>query len=747
MRHSIIAVLAATFFASPAHSQSAAPDAAAPKPDPLVATIADCAHQGLEIVMLMTGPDCVARTKGPKKKTSDVPFGIADLDARCKDDNERRKLGPEIIKQVVRYADEQKQPIAPSGIRIIGAIFCDRLDLEGLDLPYSLVLDHSAFAAHLSGRNLKIRSDFSLDGSFLLWGLNLGRARIDGGFYARSSLIASITVADTEIKGSWHQQASLVSGNAIFRGLTLAGDMYFIGTGLTRLSLQASNIRGGLNLVLSEARCTYNIRENRLGFAYAHKFGLGRMERFDDTGEVVAADKPGTDLAWWSKKFPREFTWDAPSLEQKDIKLLNEMLQSPALKSLLKRGLLNIKKGMARAKADGQTNAKVDGCASWGKGDDAEFYFVNNRVDAEVCLSSFGWFEPHDKLKSTIFSLNGTSISGALTLDLWDKPPETKNDLTRNHRLEAFGVSAALFIFDFTDNKHQYAAYLDGLKFNQVYNYESKCIFPSTDADSPTLKHAVTPPSARDVKDLLEKNKAWSLQPFTAFAAAFENVGADASDLRIERKTTELCRKTAQWLPFVSCRYSPAAVKTAAAASPSSAAMTVSPSSVASDFGEVISISFGWLLYGLADHGVRPGKVFWPLLIVMVVFFLLFWYALKIIGFEPKEKEDKHAKPHAPWPLGPLFLFDRLIPLYKIREEHYAVARYFRKATSAEINEAEQGRPRQLRQMRYLWTTWWVSPASDAEKEHAERWLVVLRVVGAVLAVFLGAAIASLTRG
>jgi hypothetical protein len=43
--------------------------------------------------------------------------------------------------------------------------------------------------------------------------------------------------------------------------------------------------------------------------------------------------------------------------------------------------------------------------------------------------------------------------------------------------------------------------------------------------------------------------------------------------------------------------------------------------------------------------------------------------------------------------------------------------------------------------MRYLGKTYFVWPAGDAELRRAEKWLVVLRIIGVIFTVFLLAAI------
>jgi hypothetical protein len=104
---------------------------------------------------------------------------------------------------------------------------------------------------------------------------------------------------------------------------------------------------------------------------------------------------------------------------------------------------------------------------------------------------------------------------------------------------------------------------------------------------------------------------------------------------------------------------------------------------IVSAFGDWIMITFDWGLYLLADHGLRPAKVVWSVLVALVAFAALFWLRLGIVGFEPKRKEPGQSSETPPdvWPISLLFLFDRLIPLYQIREEHYAISKFYRRAT------------------------------------------------------------------
>ena len=180
---------------------------------------------------------------------------------------------------------------------------------------------------------------------------------------------------------------------------------------------------------------------------------------------------------------------------------------------------------------------------------------------------------------------------------------------------------------DFTDNARRYVTYLDGLKFNQVHTASVNCEFQrdqegaaGTNPNAPNsgLLQQPSLPSVQDVMRWLEKNGSRSSQPFSAFVEAFEHAGADASDLKIARKSADLCEATARWLTFLKCRE---------ARPPRSRepAPTLKEADVFQSVGRAIavipvflSLGFQWTLYALADHGIRPGKVVWWVIGVLI---------------------------------------------------------------------------------------------------------------------------------
>jgi hypothetical protein len=91
-----------------------------------------------------------------------------------------------------------------------------------------------------------------------------------------------------------------------------------------------------------------------------------------------------------------------------------------------------------------------------------------------------------------------------------------------------------------------------------------------------------------------------------------------------------------------------------------------------------------------------------------------------------------------------LFLFDRLIPLYNIRKEHYAINQVYRRATARETSECTASPDGPPYPMYCYGQKLMVCPAGDEKLAQFETWLVVLRLIGVVLAVFLLAAIRTL---
>jgi hypothetical protein len=414
----------------------------------------------------------------------------------------------------------------------------------------------------------------------------------------------------------------------------------------------------------------------------------------------------------------------------------------------------------AAAGADGEL---LRGCEELTGSAYPEFYVFDSTVQAAFCLTSFAWLAPRGELPddahpTSILALNGTRINGNLIVNLWGEQPSRVAQLqpedpnyrrvTDKHKFEAVGLSAGALIFDFSDNARPYFTYLDGLKFDRVHKAVPAC----TSRSGAKLATQVELPSVDDVLPWLEKNAARSSQPFAAFVAAFEQAGESATRLRIKSKTADLCEKTTRWLSFVErwCpgrRFSPIAAAEDVAPEQRQTGAAGEIGEIFSNTGELLGLAFQWMLFLLADHGLRPAKVVWSVALTLWVFMIWFWLIMGIVGFEPKRDENEAAAGEAPalWPISILFLFDRMIPLYRIRDEHYAIAKVYRRASPEDI-DAKHGQPGPPYPMHYFGRKYLLSPGGEGDLRRVEKWLVVLRVMGVVFTIFLLAAIGEIAR-
>ena len=224
----VISAAFALLVAAPTPAQTAsAPDI----PEATFRAILECLSHGKEIVMVPQ-LDCVSRLRGGAlAQEAHMPLGApgwnGDWDEVCRNESDPRRLPATIIK---RIAAQKEVPIAPTGIRIIGAVFCGDpntagLDLAGLDLTYSLVIDRSVVNGFLDARNLRVKGDFSFENAVILGSLRLNRARVEGSVYGNKSFIDRLLVNDTQINGTWWHREAVVFSDAEIVRANISGDL------------------------------------------------------------------------------------------------------------------------------------------------------------------------------------------------------------------------------------------------------------------------------------------------------------------------------------------------------------------------------------------------------------------------------------------------------------------------------------------------------------------------------------------
>jgi len=529
----------AAFATLPANAQSAI---ASNLSEANFQTIVQCLSHGDEIVMVPK-LRCVTRKSSTEiAEKENMPLHQGDWNSVCQDKNDPRRLPADIIKRIDAHKDVRP---APTGIRIIGAVFCGSdpdktaLDLAGLDLNYSVALDRSVINGDLNARNLRVKGDFSFENVLILGDLWLNRAHVQGSVYGNKSFIRNLSANDTQIDGTWWHRESIVFWEADIVRANISGDLNLSMSAFSRLWIQSDHIAGTLDLNDSEARCAYHVNSTTVGYLAVSRAGFGIVKAAEHAGQFAA------DYAWWNRAISRV---SKPYTQQ--------MFETPAIKRIADAEEARIRNLTLSQPKD--SNPGIRGCESTSSestSSSVEFYILDSTVQTALCLTSFNWMVPKKDLSdpahpTSIVVLNGTRINGNLMIDLWDDQnsyvdrlqPEDKDYKTvrKKHRFEAIGVTAGALFYDF-DNARPYFTYIDGLNFSRIHKAKQAC----------TGQAGEVLPSTNDVLQWLEKNAAPSSQPFMAFAEAFERAGTSATRLRVRQRTVELCAQTAGWLSFV----------------------------------------------------------------------------------------------------------------------------------------------------------------------------------------------------
>jgi hypothetical protein len=669
------------------------------------------------------GPQCADFQAG-SKLLEDIGPGQRDPEIACHP-GDRRRLPSDIVRQLfdfnqlseaerlseikrlaeagrgseIKMRSEAEQPpkrprIAATGIRLIGAIFCeDEVNLTDLDLPYPLVLDHALFRSGIRGQNFHTRGDLSLEGSFVFRNLALSRSKIEGSLLAQHGFLENVGLVETEARGGVYFDNSLLEGKSILDSVTTAGDISFHNAAMAQAQLSKSTIHGRLDFSYSEARCGYTVRASEIDEVWATDLGFGSFHAIPDT-ESRQAPSPGAERAPPPVLLVIRYGWSRTN--GKDF--YKRLLQNASIKN------------------------KTDEPQSCGSGESESELLLSDVRARSFCLRFFFWLSsPDSKLRPlSAISLRDLKIAGSMNLNIWPLPPGAKkttsvsksvgdksasDEIAERHILRIAGLSVGVLFFDFSDDGRPYVTSVDRLQIDRVHSSAGfECGEELTRADS-------RPPDVAQVSDWLTKNKSRSLQPISAFIRAFENAGADSTSLKVTKAQIEFDRTLS-------------ALNATVWANKTSASFFWDEGPRV--LWDYLRIAGGWVLGLIADHGFRPVKVLLPAFVILVGFWLLLRFGLGIVAFLPDKQTELR-------PIGFTFVFDRLIPIYRLRDENYQIVRFYQRGTGAGQEKSD-----------YFGCKNVCVPASPKMAHKAGICLDILKALGIVLAVFLVAALNAL---
>jgi hypothetical protein len=686
--------------------------------DPIVAEIAKCVartNDPSEVHDYVLLPDRRTCSKTPMERDeifADRKLPPANLTFKgsgtgiCDNSSDMRRMRTQTIKDVISYFADPgrstdaasglsgKPAIQSAGIRISGSIFCfDELDLGDQSLPYPLELDHSVFRFGIIARGLQISGDLSIENSFIFDNLTLSNNKIGGKLYIRNSFIERLTLMDSAIGQSAYLQNSVIYQPARISLTKIQQDFDLKGTSISSLTLEDSTVNGTLDLTRSEAACSFAVERDTIGRIVARDLGFGSVAEVDNDSGAVK-----NYLFSW-RRLERSAPSDAPST--REVTIRSNFLQNQEIASRI------------RTKGHGCNSTDV------GIAPTSTFSLNNNQV-ASLCLQSFEWLvpgtvsdvpgaKPAKQPPLTVVSISGTRATDSVSINLWPQSAAVHQTMPpASHRLEAVGMTTAWLSFNFGDFNRPYVTYVDALQLDNVHSLP----IPVQDCSKPRMDSE--PPPTEQVISWLAKNQNPSLQPFLAFEKAFDNMGADETDFKVAKAGIEFDRTNAQAF---------AVLQTSWRAKGIFRFLWEDGFYVPVN---VLRIAGTGVLAWISDYGYRPAKVVWAVIGSVLLFWLILWGVLGIVAFTP---DGSNAIRN----IGLIFLFDRLIPVYKIREDNYDISKFYKRGSGAQAVSIQRFRRK-----------FTIVPASEEEQRRAEACLDFLKAIGILLAGFLVAAVDAL---
>jgi hypothetical protein len=613
-----------------------------------------------------------------------------DVEKICNDPNDQRRLSSNAIKKIAA------QKIDPLGIRIVGAIFCESVDLAGLDLQYSVVMDFSFLRKGIEARNFRTRGDLIFDNSVIFGTFSVRRSQIGGTLQAEDALVERLEMLDSQVQGSLLFRKTLFFKPVVLDTISLSGELSLRSAMFPYFLLQYAKVGGVLDLTYSQAGCAYVLRKNEIQDMVAYDFGSSAREH--------------------------------PTLLEAahEDRIAGEKLRN--------------------------TKCEYSAIAS-----PATFLIADTHVRSSLCVRSFNWLRPASN-EASYLSLDDVNVDKSTLIDL---SPETKGPSRASdekHKFELVDLETHSFITSFEKGPDTYETWANGLKFEHVYLPPSS---PPLDAGSEsatkdricgydpsfsasynvamsllqTGRDAGEKPQLAGVDEVmawLGRNKVGATQPFEAFVGAFQRDGraADARLLRIRKADQELYAKTSDVYTHLS-KLNVANIHSSAIQHPfrfiSNALLL---------FSDLVALSFAWLLSVVADHGYRPEKVSWIVVLTVLLATAYFRYWLGIVAFMPAKKNTIR-------PIGLAFVFDRMLPAYRIRDEHYDIDTYFKRVSTRQIRRGEIDST-DIKASKYICGKVRIVKADAKDVQRFELCLDMLKILGLALAIFLVAAVNAL---
>ena len=470
-----------------------------------------CIRQGLEVDLY--------RVRCVQPRRSSRPRIHSDL--LCKDDYEKydeaenpfRRIRSKFLIDILSRPKLTAQ-IRPIGVRIANATYCDGLKLENIHTTVNLVLDKSYFDGRVSFQNFRTTKNLSLDDVNIVQTLNLRRTQIDGSLFMVGSTIGSMVSRDLVVGSSLIVRRSFVFLYFNLARARVRGRLDLSESKLTYLTMKHATVGADAALLETEVRCGTTL----VGNTVEGDLALDRMVFSQRRDGIFQWDLDGAKWSGWVHRLPAQE---------------RESIVTYVRKKMIHKGEGNWKYGSCQLR---------DGRPLYG------YLKLNEqRIRGTFCLRHiYGDAFVEEKRERWAgnarfqVTLNGIRTDGAMVLNWSERRADGsvvrdgENAIWQLIGLETRSIVSELDawpeVFQFHD-----------VSFKRLINGRSSCELEVETTVSPLGSDGLAdgntvlfrPPSDDDLVAWLGRNRVRSAQSYGQVINVLENVGRDATEIKV----------------------------------------------------------------------------------------------------------------------------------------------------------------------------------------------------------------------
>jgi hypothetical protein len=640
---------------------------------------------------------------------------------------DRRVVNSDIVEKVLHdpRLGPGRWPIA-----LIGAIFCDELNVVGFDLKRSLVFDHSVFLQNVLIRNFTSELNLSFNDVRAGQTITVIRAHLKGGLFANEADINSLEIVESTADLSVDLARSLYPGMLKIERTKSKGNLGLDDVVLNGLEIHDSEIGANLTLkraiLLAAARVDRSEVHGGLDTTDA-AFSLlqARYNKFDTNVEMRASEfrcglelsknQIASDLLLFNVSLGR--TIPAPPGGKPQNTWSEQRTED-----IGKRIDGWVKNGHPPSTLDNSSNTD---CAFEKFQIPAEARINDNRIDKNLCVETFGFRASPSTSGAQVgapaaaqsyLSLNGTIVTSNSFLAIGPQSPANPTaDRTSNYTIELLGFQTGGLIIPFDDDtRKSFELTVTGVKFDRIFDGDVSCQYREAGGGGQGTKRIKLPTSAQLVAWLA---KSKSPEAHAAAIDALQRAGTDATALKVAKAEIEWRNDRDLQRQLLDESFQKWRAERAEAWNERKylkwATLYFAPLTWTNQIFDLIRSEFIRLFGIVSDYGFRPYKI---VLFVIGFIILCRLFISLLLGVKKAVSE----KTNETFKVGWLFIIDHMVPFININDDHAKVARYL------DRNQRPIG-PRRKRVM-----------------NHTVR---AMKFVGTVAAIFVAASLKALIVG